>query len=242
MAGNNRSSYPRTHLRISAEEPFERGGVWEIVITSLLSRSGKIVEGEEIQFFLDGMRYGLPVLTSLDGRANETVKVPLGAKRVSVEAQVVNQPWVARTIVTLPFKKAPLPKAFEVHFIGADGKYRVVGMVRGENNVPLKGVRVNILNAASGAILHTMHTDASGNFMLVKNIPPGEILEIEVFVRGLHALNNPTLLRLVGEGVVRVPKTPEPREQPKLNLAESFKDGLVKRRREKEMRRRTSNG
>ncbi len=231
MAGN-RNNQPRsakTHLRITTEEPSLEGGNWQIITTALVSRSGRALDGEAIQFYLDGFAYGLSVPTDVDGRAQQIIKAAPGPKRVSVEAQIAGQPWVARTIVPIPIeeKKPRRPLSFEVHSIGSEGKYRIVGMVRGEANIPIKGVKVTFLNAWDGKIAHTLHTNPDGNFMLVKSVPDGEVVELEVWVRGLHAPNNPTLLRLAGGGGEEV-RWPEPGPRLELHLSKSFQRGLEK--------------
>jgi len=135
----------------------KEGGVWRIPTTALVSRSGRALDGEEIQFFLDGSRFGSVIRTNQDGRAQQTIEAPLGAKRVSVEAQVVGQPWVARDTVVFPVIPPMRPHSFEVHLIGGtSGQYRIAGMVRAESGIPVKGVRVNILNATDGEIVHTL--------------------------------------------------------------------------------------
>jgi len=229
MAGN-RSNQPRstkTHLRLTTEELSQESGAWQIPTTALASRSGRALDGEAIQFYLNGIAYGSPIHTDVDGRAQYLIEVSAGPKRVSVEAQVEGQPWIARTIVELPAKKPVRPHSFEVHSIGSEGQYRIVGMVRGENGSPIKGVQVTLLSAESGEIAHTLHSNADGDFMLRKSVPNGEVVELEVWVRGLHAPNNPTLLRLIGGGREETP-APQPRPRVDIHPFRSFREGLEK--------------
>ena len=228
MTGRNtRSNQPaKTYLRLTVEEPSKEGGVWQVTTTALVSRSGRAVDGEAIQFFLDGARYGSAVRTDADGRVGQIIKVPLGTRRVSVEAQVVGQSWVARDTVVFPIESPPKAHSFEVDLVGgSDGSYRIVGLVRTEANVPVKGVPVRIMNAANGAIVRTLRTDEYGSFALLKRVPDDEVLELEIQVRGLHANNNPTLLRLAGANHRPSAGSIPPGEKPKLDLAGAFKHG-----------------
>ncbi|OGY57952.1 MAG: hypothetical protein A3C03_00930 [Candidatus Colwellbacteria bacterium RIFCSPHIGHO2_02_FULL_45_17] len=234
MADRNRSNPDRsakTYLRVTTEEPSNEGGVWRITTTALASKSGRTLDGQEIQFFLDGSRYGSAVRTDADGRAQQTIEVPLGARRASVEAQVAGQPWVARSDVVFPAESPARPSALSVSLVGgADGNYRIIGMVRDIGEQPVKGVKVDIFNAKDGKIIRTLRTNADGNFMLTKRVDPGEVLELKFWVRGLHAKNGPVVRQLVGAG--RGPSTePIPqRERPRLDLTGAFERGLNRRR------------
>ncbi|OGY62523.1 MAG: hypothetical protein A3G58_01510 [Candidatus Colwellbacteria bacterium RIFCSPLOWO2_12_FULL_46_17] len=232
MADRNRSNPDRsakTYLRVTTEEPSNEGGVWRITTTALASKSGRTLDGQEIQFFLDGSRYGSAVRTDADGRAQQTIEVPLGARRASVEAQAIGQPWVARDTVVFSTTPPVRSHSFEVHLIGgASGEYRIAGMVRTESEIPIKGARVRILNAADGKIVQTLRTDADGGFMLTKRVPDGEVLELEVWVSGLHAPNNPTPLRLVGAGYRSASGEVLSRTEPRFDLVGSFRRGRNK--------------
>ena len=231
MTGRNRQNQPaKTYLRLTAEEPSKEGGVWRVISTVLVSRSGKTVDGETIQFFVDGVRYGSAVRTDADGRVQQIITVPLGTRRVSVEAQIEGQPWVTRDTVVFPAEAPPAkPHSFEVDLVGGSGgTYRIVGLVRNENNAPVKNGGVRILDAESGTIVRTLHTDERGNFMLIKQVPDDVVLELEVWVLGLHAKNNPTLLRMPGKNQrPSVGSTPE-RVRPTLDIVGAFQRGRGK--------------
>lgn len=234
MAGNRERNQrsrgggtPKTHLRLTTEEPSKKEGVWEIHATALASRSGRALEGESIQFYLDGNKFGNAVQIQSDGRAKQVIRVPIGAKRASVEAQLEGQPWVAREIVVLPDEPQRAgPSTYSVRLVGSEGKYRVVGIVHDAADKPASGVEVQILNASAGNIVRTLRTGQDGTFAFSRKVAEGEAEELKIWVMGLLAPNNPTTLRLVG----RKEKLPKPkrRRQVKLQLVKSFKRGLQK--------------
>jgi len=216
---------PKTFLRLTAEEPSKEGSLWEILVTALASKGGNSLDDAEVQFYVDGACHSI-TRTDSNGRAQLIINAPIGKRRVSVEAQIVGQPWVQRTMVDLPISTPTKASSFESSIVGSNGNYRVVVVVYENNNSPVKDMKVQFLNAETGEIEYRRRTKDSGIATVSLTVPDDDVLELEVLVHGLHEPRHPELLHLQGRRMdEELPPIPEPRERPKIHLTQSFLDG-----------------
>ena len=115
-------------VAIETEEPAKIGDSWSILATAIVSQGNRTLDGREVQFFVDGVKYDQPTQTDDNGRAQIDIQgIDADAKRISVEAQIVGQAARVRKIVA-PQKSSEnmcKPTDLEVKAEGKNGVYQV---------------------------------------------------------------------------------------------------------------------
>jgi len=173
-------------VAIETEEPEKIGTSWSILTTAIVSQGNRVLDERQVQFFLNGLPFDQPAPTDDNGRAQiDVTGIPLDAKRVSVEAQIVGQTFRARRIVSLPetkkSDKEQIPVELIVHPRRIGNEINLFIRVTDEEN---RGVPNAYVDIVDGHIVTPKPVNEYGELLETITLDSGQEREISVYVAG----------------------------------------------------------
>ena len=185
MQNNQQQRQPQPiRVVIETEEPKKIGASWSILATAIISQGNRAMDGREVQFFLNSFPYGQPAQTDDNGRAQiDIVGIPVDARRVSIEAQVVGQTARTRKIVFLPETKKSDKKPAEliVDPRRVGNEINIFILVVDEENRGVPNARLTIIDGRT--VTHPL-VDKNGSHSYLVDLRPDEEREIGIYVAG----------------------------------------------------------
>lgn len=214
-------------MTLETEAPLKVGQEFHILATAIATRGNQTLEGKVVQFFLNGTEIDNPAQTDQNGRAQyNVIGIPLDAKSITIEAQLIGQAARARKVVLLPAKEPKKKQPYDLEIItrGKDGKYFINITIVGEDGSGVKGIVRMITDEET----RDFPTDEQGVTSLTLEVTERQ-KELEFIVLGSSRGNKK--LRLSGKEKAK-PKRPEPTQE---ELAGGFWKTLkIGRRKRKE--------
>lgn len=187
QGGQQQQSQPKPiKIVVETEAPQKVGGAYQIFCTAIVSQGDKALGGRDIQFFLNGVDFGAPAQTDDDnGRVPILFQgIPLDAKVVTVEAQVVGTAHRYRKVVSLPEepkKSVGVPAELVVDPTRIGNKITIFARVVDEEG---RGVPRTKITVVDGVNVGTVPTDEDGEYILSFELQPHEEREIAIYVAG----------------------------------------------------------
>lgn len=173
-------------VAIETEEPEKIGDSWSILTTAIVSQGNRVLDGREVQFFINGPAYSQPTQTDDNGRAQIDIQsIDSNAKRISIEAQVVGQATRARKIIELPKKetsKKSTPAELTVDPRRLGNEINLFILVTDEERRGVPNARLSIVD---GHTVTHPSTDETGEYLHPTiNLRPDKEREIGIYVAG----------------------------------------------------------
>lgn len=188
--GGNRggSSPPQPRIELQYEPPKESGGLWEVLVTAVVSQGRDVVAGKSVQFFKSMLPSGNACTTDSNGRIGfHFTGIMLDEQQISVEAQIAGTPSRTRVIIPAPRKPSPSKREpFELVVSPQRVGNRILLIVRvvDEENHGIPGTKLTIIDSSLTNPEITEHLDEDGEFVYRFELCSGEEREIAIYTAG----------------------------------------------------------
>ncbi len=177
---------PSPKIALETEPAQKIGQEFHILATAIVSQGNRTLAGQTIQFFCAGQPNGNPAQTDENGRVQYNITgIPLGAKNVSIEVQIVGQPIWARKIISLPTDEKPkqVPTELIVDPTRVGNQVNIFVYIINEDNQGVPNAKITIVDSSKDEIIRE-RTDEDGDYLYQFVLEPDEEKEIAIYAAG----------------------------------------------------------
>lgn len=173
------------HVVVEAETPQKIGDQWQVLVTAIISQGKQAVEGQAVQFFLNGLSVGTSAQTDENGRVSLNVDIPLNLKSAAIEAQIIGQSFRARKMIALSKESKESGKQIPAELIvdpaRVGNKINFLIRIIDEKKQGVKGSKITIVDSGQ---ISTVNTDEDGEYIHKIRLQPNEEREIAIYAAG----------------------------------------------------------